>query len=185
MNDDRAPWCYLDKKIVGYTVSDKASRTNGFDSTLTLKSTAKKSFPFEEIAKLKLSVSYLSENILRIKVTDPAHKRYEVPIQSRFNIPTGAKGTPVYDVALGDDFHLNVTRRSSGVKILDTSIGGLVYSDQFIQFASYLASKDVYGFGENYHLSFKREFDYTTLPMFARDHGVGNVSKNLLLNLDN
>lgn len=120
-----------------------------------------------------MTVTQVSEHILRIRLTDPATKRYEVPIQSHFNIPTKTPEKTAYDVSLSGDFHLKVSRRSSGATLIDTSIGGLVYSDQFIQFATYLASKDVYGFGENYHLSFKREMDFTTLPLFARDYGVG------------
>lgn len=176
MNDDQAPWCYLDKKSTGYTAKGQTKLPHGgFESTLELKTTARKLSPhIEQISKLHLAVTQVSEHILRIKLTDPAVKRYEVPIQSHFNIPTKTPEKTVYDVSLADDFHLKVTRKSNGATLIDTSIGGLVYSDQFIQFATYLASKDAYGFGENYHLSFKREFDYTTLPLFSRDHGVGD-----------
>lgn len=163
--------------MVGYTTKGTTKHASTIESTLELKPTAKKSTPFAQIPQLKVTVSEINENMLRIKITDPAHKRYEVPIQSDFVIADrNLKAAQDYSVTLSGDFHLNVTRRSTGATLLDTSIGGLIYSDQFIQFATYLASTDVYGFGENYHLAFKRKFDYTTLPMFARDYGVGNVS---------
>ena len=189
VNDDGAPWCYLDRQLTGYTnpLSAKSTKlTNGqsFESTLTLKTTAHKLTPtFKQLPSLKLTVSPLNEHILRIRLTDPAAKRYEVPVQSVFNIPSAtnwARENRAYDVSLsGGDFHLKVSRRGSGsngsTTLLDTSIGGLVYSDQFIHFATYLASPDVYGFGENYHLSFRRETNYTTLPIFAQDHLVGDL----------
>lgn len=149
---------------------------NGFASTLELKATARKLTTFEQISKLQLTVTTVSEHILRIRLTDPANRRYEVPVQRHFNIPTQTPEKTVYNVSLstgGDDFYLKVSRKSTNTTLLDTSIGGLVYSDQLLQFATYLASKDVYGFGENYHLSFRRELDYSTLPIFARDYGVG------------
>lgn len=143
---------------------------------MELKTTAQKLTPtFKQIPKLKLTVTHLSDHILRIRLTDPANKRYEVPAQKYFHTPFRAPFPKhIYDTSLSDDFTLKVTRKSNGVKLIDTSIGGLVYGDQFIHFATYLASKDVYGFGENYHLSFKRDLDYTTLPIFARDHLVGD-----------
>ncbi len=51
----------------------------------------------------------------------------------------------------------------------DTSIGGLIFSDQLIQIATYLPSKNVYGFGENPHSSFRHNLSYKTWPLFARD----------------
>ena len=58
----------------------------------------------------------------------------------------------------------------------DTSIGGLVFSDQFIQLATRLPSKNIYGMGENTHKSFRHDLNYKTWPLFARDQGPGDVS---------
>jgi hypothetical protein len=49
-----------------------------------LKTTAKKSVKWEQIENLKFSVNYLTENILRFRITDPKNKRYEVPVQQQF-----------------------------------------------------------------------------------------------------
>ena len=54
---------------------------------------------------------------------------------------------------------------------MDTSVGGLMLSDQYLQLATRLPTTNVYGFGENLHKSFKHPFD--THPhvysAFARD----------------
>lgn len=67
---------------------------------------------------------------------------------------------------------------------IDTSLGGLIYSNRFIQFATNLASNNVYGLGENYHTSFKHDFHYQTYPLFAMDRPMGEVSCWLLLLLN-
>lgn len=51
----------------------------------------------------------------------------------------------------------------------DTSIGGLLFSDQFLQIAAFLPSDHIYGLGENLHKTLKHTFtEYKTFGMFAR-----------------
>ncbi|VDM28642.1 unnamed protein product [Toxocara canis] len=61
--------------------------------------------------------------------------------------------------------------------------GGLMFSDKYIQLASYFASENVYGFGENAHHAIKHDLSrYTTWAMLARDEGpnsYGLDTKNL------
>ncbi|VDK53193.1 unnamed protein product, partial [Cylicostephanus goldi] len=61
--------------------------------------------------------------------------------------------------------------------------GGLIFSDKFLQIATYLPSDAMYGWGENVHLSLKHDFStYTTWGMLARDEppsSYGLVTKNL------
>lgn len=62
---------------------------------------------------------------------------------------------------------------------IDTSLNGLIFGDQFLQFVTRLPSKNLYGFGENYHKRFRLDqFDYTTRPIFTRDQALGDVSDN-------
>ena len=61
----------------------------------------------------------------------------------------------------------------------DTTIGGLIYSDQFIQLATNLATNNVYGMGENIHQSLKHDLSYKTWPLFARDVPPGDDDHNL------
>uniref|UniRef100_A0A915M8Y7 alpha-glucosidase n=1 Tax=Meloidogyne javanica TaxID=6303 RepID=A0A915M8Y7_MELJA len=65
-------------------------------------------------------------------------------------------------------FSFNIVRNKT--KIWDTSIGGLLFADQYIQIATYLPSDRIYGFGENPHQSLKHDFSkYTTWGMLGRD----------------
>ncbi|VDM46565.1 unnamed protein product, partial [Toxocara canis] len=60
-------------------------------------------------------------------------------------------------------------KRGSGKWIWDTSIGGMLFADQYIQIATLLPSDKIYGFGENVHKTLKHSFDaYKTWGMFAR-----------------
>ena len=62
------------------------------------------------------------------------------------------------------------------VKRFDTSIGGLIYSDQFLQITTKLPTTNVYGFGENVHRSLRHDFShYQTFPLFAHDISTGDV----------
>lgn len=67
-------------------------------------------------------------------------------------------------------FSFSVVRQSTGQKIWDTTIGGLLFADQYIQIATILPSDKIYGFGDNVHGTLKHQFDrYLTYSMFARD----------------
>ena len=60
----------------------------------------------------------------------------------------------------------------------DTGVGGLTFSNQFLQISTRLPSEYVYGFGENVHHSLKHDLNYRTWPMWSRDQPVGwGVSK--------
>lgn len=54
----------------------------------------------------------------------------------------------------------------------DTSIGGLQFADQFLQFAARLPSFNVFGFGETMHPTFKHNMNWKTYGMFGRDEPV-------------
>ena len=55
----------------------------------------------------------------------------------------------------------------------DTGVGGLTFEDQFLQIATKLPSRNVYGFGENVHSKFRHDLNWKQWPMFARDEGTG------------
>ncbi|VDK29332.1 unnamed protein product [Gongylonema pulchrum] len=79
-------------------------------------------------------------------------------------------------------FVLRIHRAKTRKRIWDTSIGGLLFADQYIQIATFLPTDKIYGFGENVHLSLKHEFfNYTTWSMLARDQppDPANKQRNL------
>lgn len=66
-----------------------------------------------------------------------------------------------------------IIRSSDGEIIFDTSFGGLIFSDQFLQISSKLSTEFIYGFGENNHETLKHNLGYKTWGIFARDNAPG------------
>ncbi|CAG2177078.1 unnamed protein product, partial [Oppiella nova] len=183
------PLCYLDPKNVGYKrVGPVKTKTTGLEVELQLKETARKTLQkVPQIESLRVDVSYLTENILRVKIVDPKDSRYEVPIQTEFPLLQQKLNylnddQRVYNVdinEISDDFTFTITRKSSKTKIFDTSIGGLIYGDQLLQIATHLPTKNVYGMGENTHHSLRHDFtNYKTFPLFSQDQGTGEEQVN-------
>jgi hypothetical protein len=75
---------------------------------------------------------------------------------------------------------LNLSYFSIPSNSFDTSIGGLIFSDQFIQMATYLPTKNIYGLGENTHQSFRHNLNYKTWPIFTNDDAPGDVSRSFI-----
>lgn len=126
MND--RPYCYFDKIKIGYqTHNSVIKNTGGIEANLELKTTAKQYKKFEHIENLKFSVYYLTENILRFKITDPKNKRYEVPIQQQFPLlmksPVENNETKrnylvdfSYEISK-DNFHFSILRKETKTKM--------------------------------------------------------------------
>lgn len=175
------PFCFLDSAQHGYAVNNVKTVADGIEAELNIKPNTKKlSELTNHIDRLKLKVEHLSQKILRLKITDSEKKRYEVPAQEVFHIPASkpASDNDKYKVKLEqeNDFKLTISRRESGTHLIDTSIGPMLYTDQFLQIATYLASENLFGFGENFHTKFRHDFNYTTLAIFARDNAPIDVS---------
>lgn len=178
----RTPSCYLQPDKHGYSTAAVTKTQHGLEASLKLKPATSKIVQLKNpISELKLSVVELTSKIVRIKLTDPHHARYEVPItEKHFNIPKPMAGAAKeYEVGLtkGDHFDLVVKRKATGAKLIDTSIGPMLFADKFLQFATHLATDRLYGMGENMHYRLQHNPNYTTLPMMALDMPPGNVSR--------
>ena len=60
----------------------------------------------------------------------------------------------------------------------DTSMGGLTFSDQFLQLSSRLPSMNLYGIGEHARETHRHNMDYTAWGLMSRDEPTEPVSKN-------
>ncbi|KAH7721437.1 glycosyl hydrolase family 31 protein [Aphelenchoides avenae] len=127
---------------------------------------------------------------------DPLTFSYK-QIGAGYRISIGTKGRFVPPVPLNQDaaitssdqlsvvlrndsiFSFQIRRQSTGVNIWDTSIGGLLFGDRYIQIATLLPTDRVYGFGENIHQQLKHDMSkYTTWGMFARDQPPDSADPN-------
>lgn len=52
---------------------------------------------------------------------------------------------------------------------LDTSIGPLLFADQYLQLSFLLPSANVYGLGEHVHQQYRHDMGWKTWPIFTRD----------------
>ena len=55
-----------------------------------------------------------------------------------------------------------------------SELGGLAFSDQFLQIATRLPTDKIYGMGENQHSRFKHDLSFKTWPLWARDQPPGS-----------
>jgi alpha-glucosidase (family GH31 glycosyl hydrolase) len=129
---------------------------------------------YNSIDTLALEVDYLNSKTLRLKIYDATKARYEVPLELNNVRNTGAFVSDFifeYENRASDNvFQFRIKRRSNGKVLFDTSIGGFVFEDQFLQIATILPTgSDVYGFGQNNHPSLSHNLNYKTWGMFARD----------------
>jgi len=77
------------------------------------------------------------------------------------------------DSTKDDILSFAIKRRANQTILFDTSIGGLVLNNQFLQIVSRLQSPHVYGFGENNHETLKHNVTARTIwGIFARDQGI-------------
>ena len=145
---------------------NSTSSSNGH--RIFLKRLTKYSSPFPNpIDELQLDVEYINSKVFHFKITDSKTKRYEVPLElndirdtasfiSEFSFTFENRNTDTM-------FIFKVTRKSTGTVLFDTSVGAMVFCDQFIQIATLLPKgSNLYGFGENNHGSLSHDMNYRT-----------------------
>lgn len=59
----------------------------------------------------------------------------------------------------------------------DTSIGPLVFANQYLQLSAKLSSDNIYGLGEHVHQHFRHDINWRTWPIFTRDAFPNGVSR--------
>ncbi|CAN1809891.1 unnamed protein product [Linum perenne] len=161
-----------------------------------------------DIDRLALTVSFETEDRLRIRITDSRHQRWEIPPEiipsqngtTSLRNPTLARhdsdqqalvfSLPNSDLSFtlfnATPFGFTVSRRSSGEAIFDAypdpsdSETFLVFKDQYIQLSSALPEgrSSLYGLGEHTKKSFKL-VPNETLTMWNADIGSATPDVNL------
>uniref|UniRef100_A0A9J2P2Z6 P-type domain-containing protein n=1 Tax=Ascaris lumbricoides TaxID=6252 RepID=A0A9J2P2Z6_ASCLU len=158
-NVDGIPYCYF-VDSTGYTL-DK--------DDVTLNPAANNYNPYYPSIPIKLQANTL-DSVLNVKLY--VDGRYEPYIEFPREVEKSSERLIFQNNTLGPGgtFAFTVMRSSDGTNLWDTSIGGLLFGDQYIQIATYLPSKNIYGFGDNIHRNLRHNMDrYTNWPMFTRD----------------
>uniref|UniRef100_A0A8C2NL27 P-type domain-containing protein n=1 Tax=Capra hircus TaxID=9925 RepID=A0A8C2NL27_CAPHI len=121
-----------------------------------------------------------TRNRVRFKITDPNNRRYEVPHQFVKEFSGTAASDPLYNLeVIHDPFSIKISRKSNNKILFDTSIGPLVYSDQYLQISARLPNEYIYGLGEHIHKRFRHDLYWKTWPIFTRDQLPGDNNNNL------
>ncbi|MCI4393474.1 hypothetical protein PGIGA_G00157810 [Pangasianodon gigas] len=158
------PWCYYPPDFPSYTLVAINDTETGLSGKLVR--TQKTYYP-KDIEMLKLDVLYESNSRLRIKITDPAQQRFQVPI----DVPVVEKRAPnpLYTVEFSKQpFGIIVKRTQNGAVLLNTTVAPLFYADQFLQMSTSLPSTFVYGLGEH-RSNLMHDVQWSTFTMWARD----------------
>ncbi|XP_042534803.1 sucrase-isomaltase, intestinal isoform X2 [Dipodomys spectabilis] len=176
-NNTGVPWCFFADNH-GYRVQQKTAKNTGLEATLN-KIPSPTLFG-NDIPTVLLTTQSQTANRLRIKITDPNNNRYEVPHQYVKDFSGTAPSETLYEVQTTDNpFSIKVIRKSNNKVLFDTSVGPLIYSDQYLQISTKLPSEYMYGLGEHIHKRFRHDVNWRTWPIFTRDEIPGNNNHNL------
>eukprot|EP01038_Epipyxis_sp_PR26KG_P009449 gene9449-12733_t len=146
------PWCFnAGESTGGYSLSNVEESTSGFSGKLSLISGT--STYGADLSSLMLYVSYESEDIIRIKITDPSSSRWEVPynVINRNKIGTYPKdqNTNLKLTYNSSPFSFEVTRVSDGKSIFKAD-SSIIFKDQYIQISTSTDSTaTTFGLGES------------------------------------
>ncbi|OQR94692.1 lysosomal alpha-glucosidase [Achlya hypogyna] len=159
----------------GYRLNASSWRetSKGFTGTLVLPKGARGPFG-NDIRTLKLDVNTEHASRVRVRITDPAFARYEVPIKLHHLQPHKTHGERSYDVSVTNyPFGIAITRRSTGEVLFNSTpagdFNGLIYSNQYLEFSTATPTKaNFFGMGEHVgRFLAATEGDHYTI--FARD----------------
>ncbi|CAL8083188.1 unnamed protein product [Orchesella dallaii] len=165
--DEGTPWCHVPANYGYKMVGTPEETPNGYRVTLSRSTNA--SYFGNDAETLTATFEVQSDYRLRIKITDGTD-RFEVPL--KINPPASEPASPLFSIEFTNDpvFSFKVIRQSTGTVVFDTSLGGLTFSDQFIQLGIKIPSTNAYGIGENEQPSYRHDFSkFTPVPLFARD----------------
>ncbi|XP_056437700.1 lysosomal alpha-glucosidase isoform X1 [Gadus chalcogrammus] len=160
------PWCYYPRSYSGYKMGPLSPTKRGRGATLVRPTP---SYLPRDITTLRLEVIEETPNCFHLTLKDPSSKRYEVPL------PPGNFGglktdhDSLYTAEFQPDpFGFIIQRKSNGRVILNTTVAPLLFSDQYLQLSTSLASPVLSGLGEHYTL-LGLDLNWTSLTFWNRD----------------
>ncbi|XP_077004171.1 maltase-glucoamylase isoform X1 [Tamandua tetradactyla] len=172
------PWCYYSKSH-GYQMEGDVAKTSaGF--TAQLKRLLSLSLFGNDVNNVLLTAEYQTSNRFHFKLTDPNKDRYEVPHEHVQPFKGNAASNLSYQVEVSKEpFSIKVTRKTNNRVLFDSSIGPLVFAEQFLQLSIRLPSANVYGLGEHVHQQYRHDMNWKTWPIFSRDTFPNGDATNL------
>ncbi|CAD5227735.1 unnamed protein product [Bursaphelenchus xylophilus] len=177
MADRNIPLCHYPQNT-GYI--QKTKQTVGTSTKFQLeKNKDSPKNPYgDEFEKLNIETDELGSGL---KVKIGAENAYEPDLLLNKNPVIESEEKLVFNYTNSDVFAFTVTRQSTGARIWDTSIGGLIFGSKYIQIATLIPTDKIYGFGEHVHQTLQHDLKkYRTWPMFARDQPPNSLNENYM-----
>ncbi|XP_028904587.1 sucrase-isomaltase, intestinal [Ornithorhynchus anatinus] len=177
LDERHIPWCFFADNH-GYRINEEASTKAGVEAHLSRLSAPSL---FGNDSNLVLfTTQNQTPNRFRFKITDPNKKRFEVPHAHVKTFTGNAASNPKYKIEVTKNpFSFKVIRKSNNRILFDTSVGPLVFSDQYLQLSAKLPSEYFYGLGEHIHQRYRHDSSWKTWPIFTRDELPGGNNHNL------
>uniref|UniRef100_A0A674BIW6 Maltase n=1 Tax=Salmo trutta TaxID=8032 RepID=A0A674BIW6_SALTR len=170
LDERNAPWCFFSTNH-GYSVVRLSA---------LLKRKAAPSLFGEDIEELTFHADMQTVNRLRFKISDAHKKRFEVPHEHIKPPATHPSGSFNYEVELRHNpFGFQVRRAATKKVLFDTTMGPLVFADQYLQLSARLPSHNIYGLGEHVHQNYRHDTNWRTWPIFTRDSFPNGGTHNL------
>ncbi|RXN35304.1 maltase- intestinal-like protein [Labeo rohita] len=178
LNETNVPWCFFSKNH-GYSVVSESKPDNTHIEAKLTRMDAPSLFG-ADIKELTFLAEMQTENRLRLKITDANQARFEVPHEHVQSLSDTPRGPLKYRLELiQKPFGLKVWRTSPEKLLFDTTLGPLVFADQYLQLSAKLPSHNIYGLGEHVHQTFRHDTNWKTWPIFTRDAFPNGGTHNL------
>ncbi|KAM9481823.1 sucrase-isomaltase, intestinal [Clarias gariepinus] len=178
LDETNVPWCYFSSNHSYNVVSESQLSSTKLEARLKRQDAP--SLYGSDILELSFIAEMQTENRLRFKITDANKPRFEVPHEHIQSLSSSLNGPLKYEFELlKSPFGVRVRRASNKKVLFDTSIGPLVFANQYLQLSAKLSSDNIYGLGEHVHKNFRHDIKWKTWPIFARDAFPNGGTHNL------
>jgi lysosomal alpha-glucosidase len=175
------PWCFFPSDYENYEIRDFHETHDKLTIALQ-KTSGTPSFGLSnDSIHIELQVTSVSDDLVRVRVTDIEHRRFVVPAPALNDHSHELSSKKLYKVSF-DSFtgRLEILRSSSLKSVFSVNVKQIIFSDQFIQITNEdIPSSVLYGLGENMD-DFRKDFSksFKKIMMYNSDHA---PAKNLPL----
>ncbi|XP_054582612.1 putative maltase-glucoamylase-like protein FLJ16351 [Eptesicus fuscus] len=167
--DTNVPRCFFPRSW-GYKVKDDL-KNESTRLTATLEKFQTPDWFENHVKEALFTAEYQTPRRLHFKITDVHNRRYEVSHEhiKLFNRTAGSTNPSYHVQIIEKPFGIKIMRTSNKKVLLDTSIGPLLFAEQYLQLSFLLPSANVYGLGEHVHQRYRHDMGWKTWPIFTRD----------------
>uniref|UniRef100_A0A3Q3EIB9 alpha-glucosidase n=1 Tax=Labrus bergylta TaxID=56723 RepID=A0A3Q3EIB9_9LABR len=178
LDERNVPWCFFSTNH-GYTV-ESVERPSAHVLKAQLKRMASPSLFGADVQELAFHAEMQTDKRLRFKIYDAHRHRFEVPHEHISSLTSDPSSAITDTLELTNKpFGLTVRRKENKKVLFDTTMGPLVFADQYLQLSAKLPSHNIYGLGEHVHRHYLHDTYWKTWPIFTRDAFPNGGSHNL------